>query len=115
MSAMTVYIHMGVNDAAAYRALSEKMIAFVRDNEPGTTTYEWHLSEDGTEALNIDGFDSTGSFLAHIGNAQEQGFLDQFMTVGDIQRVVVTGAPTADAGPVLEQLGAVGLREIGSI
>ena len=77
MSGMTVYITGRVKDAASYRALSEKMIAFVRDEEPGTTTYEWHLGEDGT-TFNIDGYDSTDSFLTHMDNVHEQGFLDQF-------------------------------------
>lgn len=113
MGGMTVYVHGHTQDPAMFRALSEKMIAFVRDEEPGTLQYEWHVGPDGT-CLNIDGYDSTESFLTHMGHVQELGFLDQYMETVEIQRVVVTGQPTKAADPLIEQFGAEVLEFVGS-
>lgn len=115
MSEITSYIHSTVKDLEGYKALAKKMTAFVRDNEPGTTTYDWHLSDDNERAFNVDGFDSTESFLTHMGNVQSQGFLDEFMAVLDISRVIVTGAPGEEAAPLLEQFGAEVLSEVASL
>lgn len=41
-----------------------------------------------------------------MGNVQSQGFLDEFMAVLDISRVIVTGAPGEEAAPLLDQFGA---------
>lgn len=113
MGGMTVYVHGHTGNPAIYRALSEKMIAFVRDEEPGTTQYEWHVGEDGA-CLNIDGYDSTESFLVHMRNVQELGLLDQFMETVEIRRILVTGEPTAAADPLIEQFGAEVLEFVGA-
>ena len=90
-----------VEDSPAYRSLGDRMIAFVKDKEPGTEVYGWFLSADG-RFTNEDGFADDESFLTHLGNVQEQGFLDEYMALTNIESVRVLGEPGEKA---LEALG----------
>jgi hypothetical protein len=104
MAQFRVFFSGKVEDKAAYLDLVGKMIAFVKENEPGTGPYGSFVSEDGA-TINEDGFDSAASFFTHLGNMQEQGWLDQYLALVTLETVRVLG----DAGPeVLEALAGFG-------
>ena len=90
----------------AFRELGQRMAGYVRDNEPGTVVYNWFVSDDG-QFVNEDGYDEDAALLTHLGNAQEQGFLDEYMALLDIQRVDVLGDPGESAREALGAFSAV--------
>ena len=92
--------------AEAYADLGKRMSADVRANEPGATTYNWFISGDGA-FVNEDEYASSDALAAHLGNAQENGFLDEYMSVTDIISVHVLGDVDDAAKGMLEAFGAV--------
>lgn len=99
-------IQSTTDDQDAARELSRKMTAFVRDNEPGTTTYNWYFGEDGS-VINEDEYVDTPALQKHLANAGEAGHLDEFMSLLDIQSVRVLGAVDDAARRTLADFGAV--------
>ena len=52
--------------------------------------YGWFVSDDG-QFVNEDGYTEDSAYLTHLGNAQEQGFLDEYMALTEIESVQVLG------------------------
>lgn len=102
MAKFRVFLHGRVKDdqVEAFQDLGKRMTDYVRENEPGTVVYSWYISDDG-RFVNEDGYDDDASFLTHLGNAQEQGYFDEYMAFGELESVFVLGEP-GDA--VLEAL-----------
>jgi quinol monooxygenase YgiN len=73
--------------AAAFEAAAEKMLAHVRENEPGTLTYVCHRSTaDPTVYLFYEVYRDQAAFAAHGGSPAMQAF---FAAMGG----VVEGRP----------------------
>ena len=106
MPAIRLVITSTVKDRAAFADVSQRMLANVKANEPGTTVYNWFVSEDG-HAINDDEYTSTEALGAHVGAAQEAGLLDEWMALVDITGVHVLGEVDDAAKEMLEAFGAV--------
>ena len=92
--------------AEALADLAKRMFANVRENEPGTTTYNWFIADDGA-FVNEDEYASSDALGAHLASAQEKGFLDEYMGIADITSVHVLGDVDDAAKGMLEAFGAV--------
>ena len=74
--------------------------------EPGTTTYQWFLSDDG-HFMNYDVYDDEAAFFAHFGAATESGNADKYMGAADFEGVMVLD-------PVNDEMKA-GLADFGAV
>jgi quinol monooxygenase YgiN len=90
----------------AFADLGSRMSAAVAANEPGTTTYNWFISDDGS-FINEDGYTDSAALGAHLGRAQESGLLDEYVGLVDITGVHVLGDVDDAAKGMLEAFGAV--------
>ncbi len=95
-----------IDDADGYRDFAQRATAMVREEDPGTLVYNWFVSEDGTTVINEDVYDSSESFLAHLGNMTKHGFVDEFMQRCDVQAVRVLGEVDDAAREALGGFGA---------
>ena len=106
MSEVRFVIHSKFEDGEAVRDLARRMTAFVRENEPGTTTYTSFQSADD-HMINEDSYATTDAFLTHLSNIGEQGFLDEFLSLLTIASVRVLGSVDDAAREALSAFGAV--------
>jgi quinol monooxygenase YgiN len=108
MSAVRFVITGKVKDGQveAFADLGERMSASVAANEPGTTTYNWFVSDDGS-FVNEDSYTDSAALGTHLGNAQESGLLGEYVALADITGVHVLGDVDDAAKGMLEAFGAV--------
>ncbi len=108
MAKFRVFIHGRVKDdkIEAFRDLGQRMTGYVKENEPGTVVYGWFVSDDG-RFVNEDGYTEDAALLTHLGNAQEQGFLDEYLASVEIERVEVLGEAGEAAREALADFSAV--------
>ena len=92
--------------AEAFADLASRMSATVSANEPDTTTYSWFVADDGS-FVNEDEYASSDALGVHLGNAQENGMLGEYVALSDIAAVHVLGDVDDAARGMLEALGAV--------
>lgn len=93
-------------DVEGLRDFAGRATAMVKEKDPGTTIYNWMVSEDGSMVINEDGFDSTESLLAHLANMAEAGYIDEFMARVEVQAVRVLGEVDDAAREALAAFGA---------
>ena len=113
MSTVRFIITGAVKDGQeeAFADVGSRMSASVAANEPGTTTYNWFISDDGS-FINEDGFTDSAALGAHLGSAQESGLLDEYVALIDISGVHVLGDVDDAAKGMLEAFGAVHYSQI---
>jgi len=92
--------------AEAFADLGRRMFSSVSENEPGTTTYTWFIADDGS-FVNEDEYASSDALGAHLGNAQENGHLAEYVALADITGVHVLGDVDDAAKGMLEAFGAL--------
>lgn len=73
-----------------FTAAAHALIARTSE-EPGTLRYDWHISEDGRQGVNLEQFEDAAAFLVHhrhvsdlvaaIGDAADQ---DRFHVIGEV-------------------------------
>lgn len=116
MTAVRFSFHGMAKDGSgdAFRDLARRMTASVRENEPGTKRYDWYLAENGA-TLNVDHYADSDALGAHLGNMQEQGFLDEFMATIDIEGVHVVGEVDDAAKEMLAAFGPVHYQQVQSL
>jgi quinol monooxygenase YgiN len=90
----------------AFADLGRRATAFVKDNEPGTVIYGWFVSDDG-RFVNEDGYTEDAALLTHLGNMGEQGFLDEYVALVDIESAQVLGEAGDAAREALTAFAAV--------
>jgi quinol monooxygenase YgiN len=66
MSVARFRIHPG--KLGEFKALAAQCVRLVRENDPGTTVYDWFINEEGSECIAIDSYNSSEAVLAHIKN-----------------------------------------------
>ena len=99
------------NQLPAARALMSDMVQATGD-EPGTLTYEWFLSEDGTVCHLYERYADSDAALVHLGNFGAK-FADQFMGCFEPTAFFVYGEPRDDVKGVLDAFGAQYLGTLG--
>jgi quinol monooxygenase YgiN len=92
--------------AEALADLATRMFANVKESEPGTTTYNWFIADDGA-FVNEDEYASAEALGVHLGSAQEKGLLDEYLGLTDITAVHVLGDVDEAARGMLEAFGAL--------
>jgi quinol monooxygenase YgiN len=90
-----------------FRELMEEMVSGAK-NQPGTLSYEWYISDDGSTVHVVETYADSAAVVAHH---LSEGFAlknwaGRFMDCADVTRVNAYGDPNAAAREVLDRLGA---------
>lgn len=93
------------------RALMQEMVAST-EQEPGAGTYEWFLTDDGTECHINERYADSDAALAHLGNFGEK-FASRFLACVEPTSLRVYGEPSDDARAALDGFGAVYMGNFG--
>jgi quinol monooxygenase YgiN len=90
-----------------FRELMEEMVSGAKD-QPGTLSYEWYISDDGSTVHVVETYANSAAVVAHH---VSEGFAlknwaGRFMECVDVTRVNAYGDPDASAREILDRLGA---------
>ena len=86
------------------KKLMGEMVDFVNKNEPGTSNYEWYLS-DNEDTLHIyERYKDSAAVMTHLKGFGEN-FAERFMGCLDATGFTVYGNPGADVKEVLAAFG----------
>jgi hypothetical protein len=90
-----------------FRELMEEMVSGAK-NQPGTLSYEWYISDDGSTVHVVETYADSAAVVAHH---VSEGFAlknwaGRFMDCADVTRVNAYGNPNAAAREILDRLGA---------
>jgi quinol monooxygenase YgiN len=111
MSYVAWMIESTINDRDALDSVMADLVANVEANEPGTTHYEWSISEDGTRLFNYDRFEDSAAAMAHL--AGFGPFAERFMAALSPTRVVLYGSPNEDVRNAMAGFNAEPFAEYG--
>ncbi len=76
--------------------LAEAAAATVAAEEPGTLTYDWYVSDDGTSARVYEVYESSAALLAHLGGRATTEVLKPMGPLLTGMIVEVYGEPSAE-------------------
>jgi quinol monooxygenase YgiN len=94
-----------------FRALMNEMVESTRP-EPGTLSYEWFVSEDGSVVHIYERYSSSETLVTHFKGFLEN-FAERFMAAVDPTRFFVYGAPNAEAREFLAESNPTYLGPFG--
>lgn len=80
--------------------------------EPGTLSYEWFISDDGTLVHIYERYADSDALLAHFRGFLEK-FSDRFSASVDLKRFSVYGEPSDEAREALAALSPIYLGTLG--
>jgi quinol monooxygenase YgiN len=80
--------------------------------EPGTLSYEWFISDDGTLVHIYERYADSDELLAHFQGFLEK-FADRFSAAVDLKRFAVYGEPSDAAREALDVLNPIYLGTLG--
>ncbi len=95
-----------------FTALMEEMVASARDNEPGTLSYEWSLSDDGNACHIFERYTDSTAVLVH-GATFESKFAARFLEILIPNRCVVYGSPSQDVRTALAGFNPIYMQSVG--
>ena len=106
MPEVSYLVELTINDGEmeAFKDKAKGYITAVQQNEPGTTSYQWRIGEDGKRCLLHEVFESSEVLLAHLGNVGPS--LPDLLAIAPITRLEVFGTVSEDARAALASLGA---------
>jgi len=87
------------------RSLIHEMVGATKADEAGTQTYEWFLSDDGTQCHIVESYVDSAAALEHLGNFGTN-FAERFMACFEPTAFNVYGKPSAEVKGVLDGFGA---------
>lgn len=93
------------------RALMAEMVEATK-KESGAQSYEWFLSNDGSQVHICERYADSGAVLEHLGNFGAN-FAERFLACLTPTALYVYGEPTDEARTALDGLGAVYLGTLG--
>ena len=102
-------VREGMHEAA--RALMEEMVEATRA-EPGTVSYEWFLSADGSTCHICETYADSDAALVHLGNFGAN-FAERFLGCFEPTSLSVYGSPSPGARAALDGFGAAYLGPFG--
>lgn len=94
-----------------FEALMAEMVEATQANEPGTTGYEWYVSEDRKTCHICERYVDSAATLTHL-ESFGQNFAERFMAVLEPTRLMVYGNPSSEAREALAGLGAIHMGQI---
>lgn len=80
--------------------------------EPGTTNYEWFVSDDHQTCHVYERYVDSAATMAHVATFGEK-FAARLLAVVDPTRFVVYGSPSDEVRGALDGFGAVYMGQIG--
>lgn len=104
MSYVAWMIESTIKDREALDSVMADMVETVQANEPGTTHYEWSISEDGTRLFNYERFEDSEAAMAHLAGFGQ--FAERYMAALTPTRVVLYGSPNEDVRNALAGFNA---------
>ena len=111
MSYVAWIIETSVNDRDALDSLMADAVSAVQANEPGTTHFEWNISDDGATMITHERFADTDAALAHVGGFGP--FAERFMAAVTVDKMTVYGAPSDELKEALAGFSPTFMSEIG--
>lgn len=101
-------VELAVKDGKldALRELADEMVTTTQENEPGTLTYDWHISENGKEVTIIERYADSGAAMIHINTFAEK-FSERFSDVADQTRLLAYGNPNDTVRSALSGAGGI--------
>ena len=94
----------------AFKALAQEMSDATQADEPGTSHYEWFISEDGKAVHIYERYADSAVLMVHLGNFGAK-FAERFMACVDPARLMVYGDPSAEARGALAGFGVVHMAQ----
>jgi quinol monooxygenase YgiN len=107
------HLNMTVRDGKLeeLRTLIGEMVEST-EAEPGTTDYEWFLSEDGKSCHLYERYQDSEAAMIHLGNFGSK-FAERFMGCLEMNAIHVYGALSDELRAAHEEFGAVFLGSFG--
>lgn len=93
-----------------FKALVEELVQSTR-NEPNTLAYEWFLGEDNSSCQIYERYADSAATMTHLGTLREK-FVERLMSVVDITRFTVYGAPNDELKGLLGGFGATFMSQL---
>lgn len=95
-----------------FNALVNDMVEATKANEPGTTIYEWFVSDDGKQCHICERYVDSAAVMTHLASFGEK-FAERFLAILEPTRLVVYGNPSSEARKALAGFGAVHMEQVG--
>ncbi len=93
-----------------FKALVEELVQSTR-NEPNTLAYEWFLGGDNSSCHIYERYADSAATMTHLGTFGEK-FAERLLSVVDITRFTVYGAPNDEVKGVLGGFGATFMGQL---
>jgi len=113
LSYVAFVLECSVNDRGALDAVMGDLSAGVQANEPGTSIYEFHVTEDGTALTTYERFDDAAAAMAHLGGFAPHA--ERFLAAVTPTRFTVFGSPSDELKEALTSFGPVYVSQIGGL
>ena len=106
---MVFIVNCKVKDTESFKTWTKDRAAkYVYDlKEENSISYEWHISEDGTEATLIEAFVDSDSMMVRLGNHDASPIAAEVLELVDITGVLCLGNAKQDAIDALSAWGAI--------
>ena len=95
-----------------FKALMDEMVSTTEANEPGTLSYEWNTSEDGTRCNIYERYVDSAAVLTHLGTFGEK-FAGRFLEILKPVRFVVYGSPSTAVKDALAAFDPLYMQPVG--
>ena len=95
-----------------FHALMVEMVTATRANEPGTLSYEWSTSGDGSVCHIFERYVDSSAVMTHLA-AFDKKFAGRFLDLFKPIRFVVYGSPTQEVKDALADLSAIYMQPAG--
>jgi quinol monooxygenase YgiN len=115
MQEITLLVEFAVKDGRldGYRSASARMRDAVQRAEPGTTRYDWWLSDDGKRGFNIETFADSAALAVHMANTAP--LVADLVAAADVIRVEVLGALTDEGHAAIDEAATGYFGPLGGI
>jgi quinol monooxygenase YgiN len=87
-----------------FKKLAAEYSAATEADEPGTSAYEWFISEDGSTCYLNESYGSSEAFLLHFEDLGPK--LGAMLEISPLEELIVLGEPSQRVKEMLAELGA---------
>ena len=96
-----------------FRAAVDALRGAVAEQEPGTLTYDWWLSEDGSQGLAVELFRDSGALVTHMGD--HAPLVADLLDAASVVSLKVLGEPTGEGRAAIEAAATAFYSPLGGI